>query len=82
MSTNLTGSPIMLSGLERYILAVGEDFVPPSGFVPFAKGSGLVHIFYDLPPTDAGVVCAERNFPFFGSVRNNTHLSAPEIIVP
>ena len=50
-------------------------------FVPLAQARGLVHFLDDLPPADAGVVCAKTNFAFLRSIRNNAHLGAAKIVV-
>ena len=40
-----------------------------------------MHLFDDLPPADARVVCAERNFAFLRAVRDHAHFGAAEIVI-
>src|SRR6266852_3551365 len=71
----------VICALEPYLLAAGEDLVPPALVVPLGERGGHVHLLDDVAPADAGVVRAEGNFAFLGRVGDNALLSAPEIVV-
>ncbi len=59
----------------------GKDFVATVFFIPLSDRRILVHVLDDVSPTDAGVVCTERNFAFLRSVRDDAHFGASEIVV-
>ena len=66
---------------QVHLLAAGEDLVTAVLFVPLGEGGGHVHLLDDVAPANAGVVGAEGNFAFLGSVRDDALLGAPEVIV-
>src|SRR5262245_5371715 len=49
--------------------------------VPFGDTGRLVHVFNDLPPSDSGVISAERDLPELRRVGNDAHLRPSEVIV-
>src|ERR1700737_1100357 len=59
----------------------GVDLVAAVRLVPLREGSGLEHLFDDLPPADARVVRAEGDLSHLGRVRDDAHFRAPEVVV-
>ena len=72
----------MRRGFERNFLPFGEDFMAPARSMPFCECGRPVHALDHLTPTDAGVVSAERNLTFLGSIWDDAHFRAPEVIRP
>ena len=52
------------------------------GGVPFSHARVLVHLLHDVPPADAGIVGAERDFAHLRPVRNDAHLRPAEVVGP
>src|SRR5271156_1219577 len=71
----------MLVAVEVNFLALGEDFVLAVLLLPLGHSRVLIHVLYNLPPSDAGVVSAEGNFALLRGVRNDAHFGAAEVVV-
>src|SRR5580700_11679181 len=67
--------------VHLHFLATRKNLVPPMLFIPLGQGSGHVHLLDNVPPPDARVVSAERNLPLLRSIRDNTLLRPPEVVV-
>ena len=60
----------------------GVDAMPATGLEPLLRARDRMHVLDDLPPADAGVVCAERDLTLLCAVRNDAHLRATEVVRP
>src|SRR6266478_1723304 len=61
--------------------AAGKYFVTAVLLIPLRDGRILVHVFDDISPAYACVICTEGDLAFLSSVRDNAHLRATKIIV-
>src|SRR5215475_13232705 len=66
---------------QLHILAPRKDLMTSVVLIPLRHGGVLVHILDDIAPTDTGVVSAKRNLTFLGTVRNDAHFRAAEVVV-
>src|SRR5881227_777030 len=66
---------------QRNGLAAGKDLVTAMLLVPFRDGCILMHVLNNVAPANAGIVGAETNLTFLGSVRNDAHLRPTEIVI-
>src|SRR6476646_1989556 len=72
---------MMLGVRQRNAVVSGKDFMTPVLVVPLGERRGHVHFLDNVAPADAGVIGAEGNFAFLGSIRDDALLGAAEIIV-
>src|SRR6202795_1374512 len=67
--------------IEADGFTLGVNLVFAVILVPFRHRRIFVHVFDDLAPAYAGVVCAEGNFTLLRGVRNDAHFGAAEVVV-
>ena len=63
------------------LFTASKDFVSTMLFVPLTYGRVLVHVLDNVAPANPRVVGAETDLALLGAVRNDAHLSAPEVVV-
>src|ERR1700688_2160396 len=71
----------MLVILQIDQAAFGINFMLAVSAIPLRDRRVFVHVLDDLPPADAGVICAEGDFALLRGIRNDAHLRAAEIVV-